>query len=324
MTQNTFLLWDNDEYAYPMAFGFIPNLVSYIHSDKNDCARPAVVIVPGGGYSSVSPTEGEIVALEFYNKGYNTFVLTYTTDLSVSAPLKMQPLKDLSRAVRMLRQKAGVFHIDTNRIAICGFSAGGHLCASLAVHHGDVADVNELYSDISNRPDAAILCYPVISSGEKAHRMSFVALLGKDASSNDLEYMSLERHVSKNTPPIFIWHTATDEAVPVENTLLFTEACKAKGITYEQHIFSNGPHGYSLANEKWASGQFGRYYTLEQAFNIVDKAKRGEVEIPSEIIQYFTNIKSGGSFFDINPKPNKSVETWPVLADLWLKGLAEN
>ena len=322
MIQDALLLWQSGEYTYPMAFGFVPNLHTYVH-DEDERYRPAIVIVPGGAYSSVSPTEGEIVALEFYHKGYNAFVLSYTTDLTLSAPLKTQPLRDLSRAIRMIRKEADRYHIISDQIAVCGFSAGGHLCGSLAVHYEDVRDADARYTAISNRPDAAILCYPLITSGDKGHNMCIVALFGKDASDDELEYISLEKHVKETTPPIFIWHTATDQMVPVENSFLFTEACKAKGIPYEQHIFSSGPHGLSLANEQWACGRFGIHYTLEQALRIVDRAKAGAVHLPPEIIGYFTNLENGGGFGDAKPEPNQSVSVWPVLADLWLKRLIE-
>ena len=88
----------------------------------------------------VSPTEGEIVALEFYKKGYNTFVCTYTTNLFGIAPLLDQPMKDLSRAIRYIRANAGAFHVKENELTICGFSAGGHLCGSVCVHYEDVKD----------------------------------------------------------------------------------------------------------------------------------------------------------------------------------------
>lgn len=102
-------------------------------------------------------------------------------------------------------------------MAVCGFSAGGHLCASLCVHWEDIHDAREEYERISNRPDAAVLCYPVITSGEKAHRDSFRALLGENASKEDLEYMSVEKYVTDQTSPAFIWATVTDDLVPVEN-----------------------------------------------------------------------------------------------------------
>ena len=251
MKKETLAIWQKGEYQYPLAFGFVPKLVSYIH-EEGEQARPCMLVVPGGAYCVVSPTEGEIVAMEFYEKGYNAFVLTYTTNPLMLEPLKDQPMRDLSRAIRFIRSRAGEFCIDPDRLVICGFSAGGHLCASVCVHFADISD--EVYEGISNRPDAAILSYPVITSGDKAHQGSIQALLGADATEAELKYMSLETQVTENTPPCFLWQTATDEAVPVENSYLFAQALKEKGITFAHHVFSCGKHGLSLANEKWAAG----------------------------------------------------------------------
>lgn len=324
MISYTYKIWSEEEYSYPLAFGFVPDIVSYIH-DEDDLTRPALVVVPGGGYCVVSPTEGELVALEFYEKGYNTFVLTYTTNYLMRAPLKTQPMNDLSRTIRLLRRNAGEFRINPNRIAICGFSAGGHLCGSLAVHYEDIEDKNELYQGYSNRPDAVILSYPLITAGEKAHKGSFMALLGADASLEELEYMSLEKQVKETTPPAFIWQTATDELVPVDNSYLYAEACRRKAVEYELHIFGKGAHGMSLANDAWASGKFGSFHTMQQIRRIVEKARRGEVEIPEEIMQKFSGVKGddeGGyseAIFNGKRTPDPEVAMWPILADIWLK-----
>lgn len=318
MKSNRYNLWNQEEYDYPMAFGFIPNLVSYIH-DEDDAPRPCIIIVPGGGYCAVSPTEGELVALKFYEKGYNAFVCTYTTNLLKMAPLKLQPLRDLSRAIRFVRKEAEQFHISPEKIIICGFSAGGHLCASVCVHYEDVKDESEEYVGISNRPNAAILSYPVITAGEKGHKDSFEFLLGIDATEEELHYMSVEKHIKGNTPPCFLWHTVTDELVPVENSLLFSEACKEKGVKYALHIFSEGPHGLSLANQDWADGNFGIPYTAEQLTRIIEKAKSGEIPIPQEITAMFASFEEQGKVALEKNKPNEEVAIWSELATQWLK-----
>lgn len=223
-------LWDKDEYQYGAAFGFIPNIHGYIH-DENEDMRTCLIVVPGGGYRTVSPTEGEIVAKKFYDMGYNTFVCTYTTNILLLEPLKMQPLKDLSRAVRYVRKYAEEFHIS--KVVVCGFSAGGHLAGSLCVHWQDVDDEKQEMNHISSRPDAAILSYPVITSGEFAHLDSFKALLGEPMGLEDREYMSLEKQVTDHTPPIFLWQTITDELVPVENSILMVQALKEKGKRWQ-------------------------------------------------------------------------------------------
>ena len=202
MISERYNLWEEGEYEYPLAFGFIPNIVSYLHEHTEK--RPCILVVPGGGYCMVSPMEGELVALEFYKKGYNAFVCTYTTNLFGMAPLQDQPMKDLSRAIRYIRANSEEFHILENHLTVCGFSAGGHLCGSVCVHFEDIKDDNLKYADISNRPDSAIFSYPVITSGEHAHRGSFEALLGKEATEEVLEYMSLEKQVTTDTPPCFL------------------------------------------------------------------------------------------------------------------------
>lgn len=118
-------IWENGEYRYGPAFGFRPNLRTCLHGDGGE--RPCVLVIPGGGYRMVSPTEGEIVAKWFYDHGYQAFVGTYTTDYLGLEPLKTQPLKDLSRMVRLIRSRADEFGISRGKIILCGFSAGAHL-----------------------------------------------------------------------------------------------------------------------------------------------------------------------------------------------------
>lgn len=232
-------IWKKEEYHYPAAHGFIPVMFSYIHEDEKK--HPAMIIAPGGAYREVSPSEAHLPAMEFYGAGYNVFVLEYTINQLDEAPLKMQPLHDISRTIRMIRSRAEEFHIRPDRIAVCGFSAGAHLCGSLCVHNKDVEDPEEAYQNISNRPDVAILSYPVITSGKYAHRDSFVALFGKEPSEQELDYMSLENHVTKDTPPCFLWQTVTDQTVPVENSYLFAQACAQAGVHLHSSIFRRNP-----------------------------------------------------------------------------------
>lgn len=315
-------LWKEGEYRYSMSFGFIPNLVSYLHEEGEEI-RPCMLVVPGGGYCVVSPTEGEIVAKKFYDKGYNAFVLTYTTNLLMKDPLKFQPLKDISRAIRLIRKNAESYRIHPDKLALCGFSAGGHLCASICVHHEDIKEDKEKYAGISNRPDAAILSYPVISSGEMAHRDSFLALLGPDATKEELEYMSLEKQVRKNTPPCFLWLTATDMSVPAENSYLFAEALRKQEIRFALHVFTEGRHGLSLADQVWANGEFGEPYTMEQIDNIVNKVKSGDIilseDAKANLLERFDKNEDSDSQETVLEQPNEEVAVWPELADKWLK-----
>ncbi len=280
MIRNKILLWDKEEYQYAAGFGFIPFLMSYIHEDTQK-DRTCVVVVPGGGYCVVSPSEGEIVAKKFYEMGCNVFVCTYTTNLLMNTPLKDQPMKDLSRAIRYIRQHAGEYRIHPQKMIVCGFSAGAHLCGSVCVHYEDIVD--EKFGGISNRPDAAILSYPVITSGIYAHRDSFHALLGTDPTQEELDYMSLEKHVTKNMPPCFIWQTATDELVPVENSFLFAEACRNMEVPFAYHLFSEGPHGMSLGNSDWAERNYGEAYTMEQILAITAYFRENQIPVPEQL-----------------------------------------
>ena len=158
----TIYLWEKEEYQYPCAGEFLPNITAYLHEDET--ARPAVLVVPGGGYAMVSPTEGEIVAKQFFEAGCQAFVLTYTTNMFQIAPLHKQPLADISRAVRTIRGHAESLRVRSDRIACCGFSAGAHLVGSLAVHYQDAALKEGPFRDVSNRPDVVLLCSPVITS----------------------------------------------------------------------------------------------------------------------------------------------------------------
>ncbi|MBD7913184.1 alpha/beta hydrolase [Clostridium sp. HBUAS56017] len=333
MINENYALWEKGEYKYEVKGDFIPNLVTYIHNDDN--VRPAIIIVPGGGYRIVTPLEGEIVAKEFYKNGYNAFVLTYTTNWLLRTPLKFQPLQDLSKAVRLIRKEAEQFHIDSEKLILCGFSAGGHLCGSLAVHYdAKELKLNNEYDCYSNRPNAAILCYPVISSSEYVHRGSFTALLGENATRDELEYMSLEKHITKNTPPVFLWHSVTDNSVPVENSYLLAKSCKKQGVVFEQHIFANGVHGMSLANEEWATGDYGKDYTMEQLFETAEFLLENHMELP-EPYKNIREIPKGVSVRDLIIKEkirqhvllaesDEGIAVWPKLACSWVNKVLNN
>ena len=314
MKTERFLIWQDIEYSYPLALDFIPHLTSYLHEDC--AARPCMLVVPGGGYCVVSPTEAEIVAKKFYQFGCNAFVLTYTTNLLMCEPLKDQPMKDLARAIRFLRSNKERFNISPDRLFLCGFSAGAHLCGSVCVHYGDVEDVK--YKGISARPDAAILSYPVITSGEKAHRGSFRALLGDGATDAEMEYYSLEKQVSEDTPPCFLWQTADDESVPVENSALFAAALKAHGVPFAYHVFSGGPHGMSLADDDWVKARFGTPYTMEQNDQVIQAVLSGAIPASEETKQALSAMASGQDFQLPLKEPDPEVSAWPLLAWTWL------
>jgi len=246
MINQVIKIWDNTGYK-PQEDELEPTLTTYVLDYSPEMAhmkkRPAVLICPGGAYIRTSDREAEPVAMKFAAEGFHTFILRYRT-----APSKHpSPLLDVSRAMWIIRENAEKWNVDPDRIAVCGYSAGGHLTASLGVfwHEDWISEKIGMPKGI-NKPNALILNYPVITSGEYAHRGSFDNLLGRDASREKLESMSLELHVNKLTPPTFLWHTFDDEAVPVENSLMFANALRKQGVPFELHIYPEGRHGLSL------------------------------------------------------------------------------
>jgi acetyl esterase/lipase len=208
--------------------------------------RPSVLICPGGAYELTSDREAEPVALRFAAAGYNAFVLRY----SVKVEKYPTQLLEVSAATAYIRRMAEEWGIDKDKIIVCGFSAGGHLAGSLGVFWNQTFIQEKLgIAYAENKPNAMILCYPVITGGIFAHRGSFNNLLGEGASKEELDKLSLEQHVTKNVPPTFIWHTLDDQAVPVENALFFAKALREKDVVFEMHIYNRGVHGLSLCDE---------------------------------------------------------------------------
>ena len=186
--------------------------------------RPAIVICPGGGYEFLSTREAEPVALHFLAEGFNCFVVWYR-----HAPHRYpRPQQDVAAAVAYVRTHADELHTDPNAIAVMGFSAGGHAAGSLGVswHRGELWEEMGLTPEMV-RPNAMVLCYPVVTGGEYAHRGSFVALTGSRDVRDHLAY-SLDTQVTPNCPPTFLWHTFTDKDVPVQNSLMLGRRLCAK------------------------------------------------------------------------------------------------
>ena len=231
---------------------FTANLFTYFLDNSPEIdperKRPVVLICPGGGYAMTSDREAEALAVKFMAMGYHAAILRYSV-----APARFpEALLQLATAVAMLRENAEKWHIDTDKIVVQGSSAGGHLAASLGVFWKKdfIAQTLGVTSDMV-KPNGMILSYPVITSGEFAHTGSFECLLGEDY--NDLDKrkeQSLEFQVSKDTPTTFLWHTVTDDCVPVENSLLFFNALRKFEIPVEMHLYPVGGHGLSLANEE--------------------------------------------------------------------------
>lgn len=307
-----------------MTCGFLPKLDAYLHEDE--MFRPCMILVPGGAYRCCYPTEGEPVALSFYKMGYQIFVCTYTTNPLGQVPLRLQPAFDLARAVRTVRKNAEAYRVIPERIVTCGFSAGGHVVGTLGVHFEDFADMAERYKRISCRPDAMILAYPVISVfSEIAHQESSERLLGKNPSEEEKEYMCLEKHVTEKCPPVFLWQTITDEIVPVQNSIAFANGCYKKKVRFAFHLFSEGIHGLSLADDT-VRCTTGNSYTLEQTKCIFSAVEHREIELDQKITEQFESlpeVRAGKEGIEklFTPGAHPEVQSWRELADNWLHGV---
>lgn len=205
-----------------------------------------MIVCPGGGYAGLADHEAGPVAEWLNSFGVAAFVLNYRRT-PYRHPI---PLGDAQRAIRWVRSHADEWGLDKNHIGILGFSAGGHLAASAATLFDDGRpEALDPVERESSRPDAAILCYPVISCGEFAHRGSVLNLLGDPPPLEKVRELSLETRVTPRNPPTFIWHTADDGAVPVENSLLFAGALAQHEVNTTLHVFPHGQHGLGLASD---------------------------------------------------------------------------
>lgn len=228
------------------------SLTSYVRENIGalaDGARWGVLILPGGGYRLTGSSEAEPVALDFLHGGVQAFVLRY----SVESDQWPQAFLEAAASLAFIRQNAAKYGIRSDRIAVCGFSAGGHLAGCLANLWADPIIGEKLgLTPEEVRPDAAILSYPVISAGEWAHRDSFFRLTGQKELSPELEKLSLEKSVTTGNPPTFLWTTDTDNTVPAENTLLYAWALRRQGVPLELHYYGHGPHAMATATRETA------------------------------------------------------------------------
>lgn len=205
----------------------------------------AVVICPGGGYMRLSvENEGSLVAARFNAMGVAAFVLYYRM-VEYGHPA---PLRDVSRAIRLVRSRAGEFGVKPNRIGVLGASAGGHLAASAStLFDAPEGRTGAELDQVSARPDFAVLLYPVITMKDPyTHSGSRRALLGATPTPEAIEHMSVELRVTKETPPTFLVHTENDTTVPVENALMYYQALRTAKVPAELHIWPNGPHGFGM------------------------------------------------------------------------------
>ncbi|MHB9031420.1 MAG: alpha/beta hydrolase [Anaerolineae bacterium] len=203
---------------------------------------PAVIVLPGGGYEVLAPHEAVPFGEFWAAHGYVGVVCYYRV-----APNRFPaPMADAARAVRLVRTRAAEFGVDPHKVAIMGFSAGGHLACTTATQPDLWHDPqDDLVGKISARPDRAILAYPVISM---RRGLCAKSLLGEPTREMKLQ-MSNELHVTADTPPIFIFHTADDAVVPVSHSLNYAAACRKAGVPVELHVYRTGHHGVGLASQ---------------------------------------------------------------------------
>lgn len=233
--------------------GYQPVLCCYLQNRAEEVPgsdrRPAVIVCPGGAYRFKSDREGEPVAFRFLAAGMNAFVLQY----SVAPSEYPCALLELAAAVAMVRENSEAWHTDPKQIYLCGFSAGGHLCASLGTLWKDGMFAGSTgYEPYQWKPDGMILCYPVISMDRFGHEECRTLLLGE--RQQELKgQLSLQKRVSPDTVPAFLWCTQEDEEVPMENSLLFAAALRANKVPFELHIYEKGVHGLALCDELTAN-----------------------------------------------------------------------
>lgn len=230
---------------------FNPYIKTYFIKNSPAC----ILVCPGGGYEYLSDIhEGSEIAEWLNSKGISAAVLYYR----VAPYTQPNQLSDVKRAMRILKYKSEEAGYPKNKIGIMGFSAGGHLAGCASVHYEEEKNPSDNIDKEASRPDFQILCYPVVTTDMSfTHHDSIISLLGKELENEELaEYYSIEKQITADTPPAFIWHTADDNCVPMKNSLVYAQNLTDHRIPTELHIYPFGEHGASLAKnipntEKW-------------------------------------------------------------------------
>lgn len=243
MIQTTVNLYEH--FGLPKTEGARGILVCQIPAERLDRypnrLRPAVLVLPGGGYSNTSEREAEPIALHFMTRGYAAFTLYYTC-----APQGFPvALREAAMAMRYIRENAGVFGVVPSTVAAIGFSAGGHLCGTLGTMY-DCPEVADIGGASVIRPDALGLCYPVLVEWGRTHQGTFENISMGDTQLR--KRLSVEKQVRPDMPPVFLWHTRTDVGVPCRNSIVMAEALEEAGVDFALHIYRKGPHGLSTAD----------------------------------------------------------------------------
>lgn len=226
-----------------------PTLTTYLPYNITEMGwdnkkHPAILVCPGGGYSWCSQREDEVVALKLLAWGYRVFILNYSCH-PCHFPAQ---LCEVAASLELIHANADIWHVDTDKIAILGFSAGGHLAGHYSNAY-DCSEVRALFPQ-SKKIAASVLCYPVISADPAyRHEGTIANVTGhQQITDDDVTKFSLDRLVTDKTPPAFIWHTAEDDVVPVANSLLYAQALAKKQVPFTMHIYSQGKHGLSTVD----------------------------------------------------------------------------
>lgn len=235
--------------GYSVSLVTDPTITPYFPG-KGKANGTAVIVFPGGGYINLTVTyEGEDIAKAFNKIGVTAFVVKYRLPSDeIMVDKTIGPLQDAQRAIQIVREGAAEFGVKPNKIGIIGFSAGGHLASTLATHFKKAVIANP--TNISLRPDFAMLIYPVITFGPYAHAGSRENLIGKNPSQELIDLYSNEKQVTPDTPPCFLIHAENDDTVPVQNALLFYDALIKNKVKAEMHLFEEGGHGFGMNNPK--------------------------------------------------------------------------
>lgn len=245
-------LWEKGTPLYNEEYGQ-PETELHFLPAKTDESAGCVIICAGGSYRIRADHEAYPYAQMFNEAGIHAAVLDYR----VAPYTYPAQLYDINRAVRYVRYHAAEWGIKPDKIAVCGSSAGGHLCIMGSEHFDYGMDGGDEIDAVSCRPDAAILCYAVATLNEHTDRDSLYNI-----SRNDpvlMEKLTGEKNVPDDCPPMFFWHTIGDGAVPVTDALVMSTALKEKDIPFETHIFPEGGHGMGLATDRAPhTSQWGR------------------------------------------------------------------
>lgn len=230
--------------------------VAYLHSLLTEMSNPrkkypVVLVIPGGGYEFCSMREADPIAFEYFTAGYNVILLKeYSIKEKAS---EYRPLLDVYNTIQIVREHAEEWNCS-DKIAVCGFSAGGHLAASAGTMWNHPEVLKRLSTnEFAHQPDAMILSYPVILANEFAHEGSIRHVSGSLPGTEKYNFWSIDQHVTSDCCPAFLWHTVTDGLVPVENTLAMLCALQKHHISYECHLFPEGEHGLAACSEETAS-----------------------------------------------------------------------